>query len=133
MPPPSCGVGSKPEVRFRRKGGKETTAFGYARQPQPRSLVRRHVRDFCPIEPDRSASRLEESVDDFQNRRLPGSVRANDDGHRLGFRLEIYSPKDLGLVVPGVDALKEEHVPRAPQDTRSEEHTSEFQSRQYLV
>src|SRR5437667_7295211 len=117
VPPPSRGVRAQAEVRLRRQGGKQTTALGHARQPKARPLVGRHLRDFLPVEPHCSADRLQKSIDNLEDRRLLRSIRADDDGHRLGLRLEIHPPKDLGPVVPRVDALKEEHALRPPQGT----------------
>src|SRR3712207_8888587 len=72
---------------------------------------------------------------------LPISLRQRDDKGvvaalpvRLGFRAGgALGVRDRGLPRPRRHAAHRQPVGDAPRRTRSEEHTSELQSRQYLV
>src|SRR2546429_3592436 len=79
-------------------------------------------------------------ADDTQQRRLPGARRAHD-GHKFpGLDIQIDAPQQKEFVRASLDCLFETsqlnqrfHVSSLRFERRSEEHTSELQSRLHLV
>src|SRR5205807_3199670 len=109
--PSSSRVGTETEVRLRRQERKQSTPLGARRDPEGRAVVRGKGGDVLPLENDVTGGRSNKTVDHFQDRRLAGSVRADDDGDGTFRNRQRDAREDLDRTVAGVDVVKLEHGP----------------------